>query len=252
MKLKFLSANAIKIIAVLLMLLDHVCLYFFPHIVIIRHVCRGGLILFAYFIAEGCKYTKNKLKRFLMIFIFGIIFQVVYCGVVFNFKSLDSLNIFITFSFSILLIYCLQGIKKNIFVSNKKVVLYTFLFLLVLAISILASVFFDMEYEIFGILAPVLISIPDLSGTKFSDSVKANFDTQYKRIIFTIISILLLPLSVPTFGLYEWWSLLVIPILCCYNGQRGKLNLKHLFYVFYPLHFVVIYGVYMLVGGGVI
>ena len=70
MKLKFLSANAIKIIAVILMLLDHVCLYFFPHIVIIRHICRGGLILFAYFIAEGCKYTKNKLKRFLMIFIF--------------------------------------------------------------------------------------------------------------------------------------------------------------------------------------
>ena len=246
MKLNILSANALKIIAVLLMLLDHVCLYFFPQITIIRCICRGGLILFAYFIAEGCKYTKNKLKRFLTIFIFGIVFQVVYCGVVLNFKSLDSLNIFLTFSFSILLIYCLQGIKKSIFVSNKKVVLYTFLFLLMLAVSCLTSYYFDMEYEIFGILAPVFISIPDLSGTKFSNSIKAYWDTPYKRLVFTIISIILLPLSVPTFALYEWWCLLVIPVLYCYNEQRGKYNLKYLFYIVYPLHFVIIYGLYQL------
>lgn len=243
MKIKFLSANAIKIIAMVLMLLDHICLFFFPDIFFIRVICRISFPLFAYFIAEGCKYTKNKPKRFLIMFGLGVIFQVVYSGVVFNFKELGDLNILFTFSLSILLIYSLQAVKKHLLVNNKKAVLFFLVFLLVLAISILISIFFAIEYEIWGIIAPLLISIPDLSNTQFSSEIKESFDTTEKRLFFSAIAFMLLPINVSFFGLYELFGLFALPILYCYNGTRGKLNLKYLFYIFYPLHFVLIYAV---------
>ena len=44
-------------------------------------------------------------------------------------------------------------------------------------------------------------------------------------------------------GGVQWYSLLAIPLLEMYNGKRGYTKLKYLFYVYYPLHLAVIYGV---------
>ena len=41
----------------------------------------------------------------------------------------------------------------------------------------------------------------------------------------------------------QWWSLLAIPLLALYNGQRGRWKMKWFFYLFYPLHLVIIYGI---------
>ena len=45
------------------------------------------------------------------------------------------------------------------------------------------------------------------------------------------------PLAVPSL-----WSLLAVPAVMLYNGNRGKQN-KYFFYAFYPAHFLVIYAV---------
>lgn len=39
----------------------------------------------------------------------------------------------------------------------------------------------------------------------------------------------------------QWFSLLAIPLLMLYNGQRGKWKLKYLFYIFYPAHLGILY-----------
>ena len=40
----------------------------------------------------------------------------------------------------------------------------------------------------------------------------------------------------------QWYALLSVPIMALYNGQRGKCRMKYLFYLYYPLHLVVIYA----------
>ncbi|MBO5782826.1 MAG: conjugal transfer protein TraX, partial [Clostridia bacterium] len=55
-KLRFLSGNSIKILAALAMVIDHVGLLFFPFDPVFRMIGRLAFPLFAYMIAEGCKY----------------------------------------------------------------------------------------------------------------------------------------------------------------------------------------------------
>ena len=47
-------------------------------------------------------------------------------------------------------------------------------------------------------------------------------------------------------GGLQWWALAAVPLLLCYNGRRGKANLGKLFYWYYPLHLVAIYGISLL------
>ncbi|MBQ2256914.1 MAG: hypothetical protein II330_08615, partial [Clostridia bacterium] len=39
------------------------------------------------------------------------------------------------------------------------------------------------------------------------------------------------------------WSLLALAPLALYNGEPGKHKLKYFFYVFYPAHLVLLYGI---------
>ena len=39
----------------------------------------------------------------------------------------------------------------------------------------------------------------------------------------------------------QGFSLLAIPLLMLYNGQRGKWKIGKLFYFYYPAHLVIIY-----------
>ena len=45
----------------------------------------------------------------------------------------------------------------------------------------------------------------------------------------------------------QWYSLMAIPLLALYNGKRGKAKMKYVFYVFYPAHLVILYGIQMLI-----
>ena len=57
-----LSGNALKIIGAITMLIDHMGVVLFPGIAILRIIGRISFPIFAFMIAEGCRYTKNKLK----------------------------------------------------------------------------------------------------------------------------------------------------------------------------------------------
>lgn len=44
----------------------------------------------------------------------------------------------------------------------------------------------------------------------------------------------------PASQLFQLGTLLALPLFLLYNGRRGKFKLKYFFYVYYPLHMIVI------------
>ena len=221
-----LSSNVLKIIALVTMTIDHIGYLIFPEIAWLRLVGRLAFPIYAYFIAEGCKYTKNKLKYFALVCGLGIICQVVS----YLFTKQTDFNILITFSFSIVLIYLLQWFKANLQNKDiKKSILSGVLFVVsltcifILTYEKLSFSPISVDYGFFGILLPVFVSI---------------FDNKTIKLIFFTIGLILISLH---YSLLQWFSLLSVLFMFLYNGKRGKLKLKYLFYIYYPLHLVVLY-----------
>lgn len=70
-KFGILNGNHLKLIAAFTMLLDHAGILLFPRVTLFRILGRLAYPIYAYMIAEGCRYTRNKLRYFLMVFGLG-------------------------------------------------------------------------------------------------------------------------------------------------------------------------------------
>lgn len=221
MKTKGLNGNTLKVIAAVTMLLDHTGMILFPRIEAFRLIGRIAFPLFAFFIAEGCRYTHNKRKYLGMILFLGLIFHAVF--VLATGQTL--FNIFITFSFSIILIYLLQKVKKEVREGTwKNKILSGILLFGMLIFTYLFTGCFEVDYGFFGIMLPVIVSL---------------FDGLWKRKAAFLAGNLLLVAAIHTY--FQSFCLLAVPILFLYNGTRGKYKMKYFFYVFYPVHLVILF-----------
>ncbi|MFB2968893.1 TraX family protein [Aerosakkonema sp. BLCC-F183] len=69
------TAFQIKVLAALLMLVDHIGAIFFPKIFVLRIVGRLSFPLFAWLIGQGEKHTKNFKLYLVRLIILGLISQ---------------------------------------------------------------------------------------------------------------------------------------------------------------------------------
>lgn len=200
------------------MLTDHIGYIFFPDIQIFRIIGRLAFPIFAFMIAEGCFYTKNKLRYFICIFVLGVLCQSVYGF----FAGEGYLNILLTFSLSVLTIFSLQRAISGHSIGEILPLLFT-----VSAVYLL-NIFFVFDYGFWGCMTPVFAAF-------FHKSC-------YKRIFTFGVGLLLLWASL---GGLQGYSLLAMLLLFLYSGKRGKMDMKYFFYLFYPLHLAVLYGIYV-------
>lgn len=107
--MKVLNRNALKIIALIAMIVDHIGLVFFPNIAVFRIIGRVSFPIFAFFISEGYYYTKSKKKYIITLLIFAIISQPFYILMIGNY----TLNILFTFLFSIILMILIDYTKSK-------------------------------------------------------------------------------------------------------------------------------------------
>ena len=220
-----LSRNTLKIIAAVSMLLDHIGFFIYPQIAIFRMLGRLAFPVFAFFIAEGTRYTKNRLKYLLRMVAIGIVCQIPASIATPN----VSLNIFITFSISILIIYLFDWLKSAK-EKNERIFL-AILNILFLVLVFIVTRLVNIEYGFAGILFAPLVSIPRTKG-----------NTQRDLFLKVGMSIpAFIALSVEYFEIFQPLSLLAIPLLLLYSGERGKYKLKYFFYIFYPAHLLLLY-----------
>lgn len=223
-----LNGNHLKLIAAFTMLLDHAGILLFPRLEILRILGRIAFPIFAFMIAEGCRYTRHKLRYFLMVFGLGTACQLVY-----YFASGDTyLNILLTFSCSILLIYLLQaaGQAQN----SKQQFWRSAIFAAGIFLALGMTQILSIDYGFWGIMTPVFAAF-SLGKGKTGSKLP---------VLMTAVGLVLLGADL---GGIQHYALLAIPLLLLYNGQRGKANLKYFFYIFYPVHLAVLQGIAWLV-----
>lgn len=213
-----LSGNALKIIAMLAMLIDHVGYYLFPTLLVLRAVGRIAFPIFAYMIAEGYAHTRSRLRYFLTVAGVGVLSQLaatIGAGVL-------HMNILITFALAIAVAALsdtlLQGTPRHQALAG--VALAGILFL-VAGMPYLSSLSFD--YGAVGVLLPPMLY--RLRG-------------QGEKLLAVALAIAALSIGAHP---VRWCALFAIPLLALYNGQRGKAKLKYLFYLFYPAHIAILW-----------
>ena len=223
-----LNGNQLKILALIFMTVDHIGAYLLPQYFGLRMIGRLAMPIFAWMIAEGCRYSRNKIKYLLTMAGFAAVCQVVYLV----FKNSLYQCILVTFSLSIVLILTVD------YASRKKTPLSLVLLGAVFCAVCYFCVFlpkdlpktdFRVDYGFFGVLLPVMIYLGR---------------SKQERLLLAAIGLVAISRE---YGYPQWLALLSLPLLALYDGTRGKLPMKYLFYVYYPLHLVVIYAIALLI-----
>ena len=222
---KGLNNNQLKIIAMISMAIDHIGLMFFPSVRILRYLGRIAFPIYAYMIAEGCRYTKNRKKYLSMMAAMALVFQIVYLVFMGSFYQ----GILVNFSLSIATIFAIDSFIKNKKAINRilmSLIVFGVLFIHIGFPKIFSSYGFKIDYNIWGLLLPVIVYFMPNKWWR-ALGVAATL------VIMTLVS----------GKTMQWWSLMTLPMLLLYNEERGSKKMKYLFYIFYPLHMVIIYAV---------
>ena len=231
-----LTGNQLKLLAVISMTLDHTGLMFEwlqPETrELLRILGRLAFPIFAYMIAEGCRHTRNMGRYFATLAVSGVVCQAVYLV----FLRSWYMCVFITFSLSVGLIWLAMTAK-----TKKKPIWYAAFFAGVLVAFFLAEVLpellpntdYAIDYDFIGVVLPVCV-----------------FLCSEKWLRLAVCGVLLAALAFYAFQI-QWFSLLALPLLALYNGKRGKWKLKWFFYIYYPAHMVVLWGLAMLKWRGI-
>lgn len=230
-----LSGSTLKIVACVLMLCDHIGARLLPQYRILRIIGRLAFPIFAFCIAEGCRYTRHKRKHFGLIFGFGAVWEAL---LIYYYKEWDG-NIFLTFSLSILLIYLWQWIKKQwasrrVWIGCALIAAYG---VLIVGVWVFVKAI-HVEYGFFGIMAAPAAAVFDYKDGEAPRWMK-RLDCLPVKLLMLSAALFFLALPTLVRGV-QVYALLAIPLLALYNGKAGDRRLKYLFYVFYPLHLIVI------------
>ncbi len=223
-KAGLLSGNWLKLIAAVTMLIDHIGYIFFPTQMLWRIIGRIAMPIFAFMIAEGCCHTRNKLRYFLSVLGLGLLCQSVYVAFAGGWDFCMPVN----FAISILLVCLLEQAVKE------RSALWGLLSILAMVLAYLLHGIVTIDYGFWGCMLPVFCCLPRLLGRK----------EHWLQVLCLGVGMVILSHDS---GIWQWYSLMALPLLLLYSGKRGKVNMKYFFYIFYPLHLAVLQGIAWLI-----
>ncbi len=237
-----LNSNAIKLIAIIAMTVDHIAWLVFPGYpseplpVILHIIGRLTCPIMCYFIAEGYYHTRNINRYTARLFIFSFISHFAY---VFASNYFVNLKSFIPFHYGIPI--------------NQTSVMWSLAWGLVMLRVINSEKIKQAWLKIALILLICVISFPSDWSCIASLFVLAfglnrgKFKAQMLWMLFfaAIYAIVYALTSDVLYGIIQMSVVFSIPILKLYNGKRGENQsfnkfMKWLFYLYYPLHLVII------------
>lgn len=204
-----------------------------------RAIGRIAFILFAFLIVEGFHRTRNRERYLLRLFLFALIsefpFDLAFSGKLIEWKSQ---NIYWTLFLGVLLLMLWENLSYN------RRVLTAVSRIMVVTVVCTAAFLGATDYRFMGILLIltfyltwqknrgvqfVAVGMVMLFGTWGSNLIRyaGRFTADYLFLT----------------SLREMYGLLAFLLIFFYNGQKGKQLPKPLYYGFYPLHLLLLYGI---------
>lgn len=249
---KILSGSTIKIIAMTSMLIDHIGASVLAKMIranyyiaglpyeqmksiytVFRYVGKLAFPIYIFLLIEGINHTRNEFKYLGRMIIFAFVSEIpfdlafklsreqVMAGILIDFSHQ---NIYFTLALGLAAIIMIRKIKEIFSDKDKDVVIMMQIF--AVAFCMILAYIFKTDYGYYGVLAIVVGYI-----------LREFILVQNCGICTTLC-------AVSSKEIISFFCL--IPILL-YNGKRG-INLKYFFYAFYPVHLIVLGGVWLALG----
>lgn len=241
--MKKLNSNHLKIIAIIAMTIDHTADLLYPGMPnalipnLFHIIGRITAPIMFFFICEGFHYTKNLKKYITRLFIFAIISHFAYCfafGInMIPFKTgiFNQTSIMWTLAWSVVALYIVNGQTK--LKEYQK-------WILVILLNIIT---FPADWSSIGLM--IILFMYDNRGNIKKQMINVLLWTS----IYAIVSFLFVN---KVYGIIQLFVLLSYPLLKEYNGERGKQKwLKYFFYIYYPLHLIIIGILRILIYGNI-
>ena len=218
-----LDGTALKIIAMVSMVLDHAGDLFFPGVLWLRMAGRLAMPIFSFCIAEGYAHTRDRKRYLLRMGIFALISEIPFDLAFDGRAGLGHQNIMLTFFIAItaLIVFDrIRGARKP--ETGRYDAGKTALGVVAVAAFAVLALLLRADYTVFAVIAVFLFYV---------------FRERHP-LIRSGAGVAFLALT-RTMGFYAATGLSFIP-LALYNGKRGR-GLKWLFYLFYPGHLLLLY-----------
>ena len=224
---KILSGSVLKLLAIITMTIDHAAIILLPVVGalrlpitflgttksvywLLRKIGRLAFPIFCFLIAQGYQHTRNKWKYGLRLLIFAVVseipFDLMCTG---KLWSLEHQNVYFTLFMGLAMIFAYENINGQL----RK-------YLAMAAIGLVAT-YLKADYGLNGVLLVFLL--------------------HWLRQVPAVQALLAYPLL--SGGAAAFAAFIPINL---YNGERGFIKgpvLKWLFYIFYPLHMVVLLAI---------
>jgi hypothetical protein len=228
-----LTSNTIKIIAIIAMTIDHITWRLFPGFQIaplplfLHLIGRLKSPIMMFFIVEGYYHTKNIKKYVFRMFLFAVISHIPFA--IFVGTNIIPLKDGFFEQTSVIWGFLMGLISLAVYKSTNAV-LRPWLKALIICLCIILAV-------------PANWSVPTVFAILFMGINYGNFKKQMFWLILSILiySIVYIILFDEIYGILQMGIILAIPVLACYKGERGSWKgMKWLFYVYYPLHLLLL------------
>ena len=224
---KGLSGNALKLVAIIAMTIDHAAWTVWPtkervwYIVLLHIIGRLTAPIMWFFVAEGCHYTHDRRKYLLRLFLFAVVSHFAYCFAFGMDYFLPPTGLFDSTS----VMWGLFLAALSVFTLEKKEIPSCVRLILV---AVFVALGFASDWSCSAVLAPVLLY------RHRGDMKKQAVDIAFCCFIYAAYYF---AFHDRFYGVLQLFAVLSVFFLRFYNGERGKWKgMKWFFYVYYPAH----------------
>lgn len=267
-----LTANILKIVAIIVMILDHIGSYFVAIIpadiyYVLRSVGRIAMPVFLYLMVQGFFHTKNIKKYIFRIFCLATVTQIILIimgivNVAFfpNYVTRQNEYLGILFSYTLSLIL-ISMFEYKIIIKKLNKICNLILRIIIILFIMFVYVNFDIEFDMripFMCMELYIIEKIFMDREKKVLFVDRIFNNSVESILSKLVYLFLIALSFVTcldFSAYHpgyRYAILysLVPIML-YNGKKGKENkfIRFTYYAVFPIQHCLIYFFAMIVCG---